>query len=377
MGNQRNPTKKEFGKLVRQRRLQLGLTTRQLADQVGVTSPTISRLERGASPRPAHRATLTQLLDLDAVGARHSTGHRGAHAPPGPRPTWWPAATLVDARAKIEEALQLLVQAHQESGGQLTPASMKATFTANTELAWAVLAVLRLDKRPLFENDHPDRLVVVHVGTWALDTKARWFFEQLGAVLPVSVGPHGGAATALKTSRRLDRLTRTQRRKAAQDIKAQTAKIVQAARRHRQYADRLDLDAQSKGEARKAEERNIRRARSEQRRVLTAGSRPVGSPAERERIETLVADIDNRAIPVKVAVRYVPRPPHLRPKDCRSALEWARRRCGRSRTRVARRLNISVDTLRAWEQGDGQPTFPQLRQLAALYQVAIAVLRQS
>jgi DNA-binding transcriptional regulator YiaG len=44
---------------------------------------------------------------------------------------------------------------------------------------------------------------------------------------------------------------------------------------------------------------------------------------------------------------------------------------------VARRLEISVDTLRAWERGDGQPTLPQLRQLAALYQVAIAVLRQS
>jgi hypothetical protein len=37
---------------------------------------------------------------------------------------------------------------------------------------------------------------------------------------------------------------------------------------------------------------------------------------------------------------------------------------------------MSVDTLRAWERGDGQPTFPQLRHLAALYQVAIAVLRE-
>jgi transcriptional regulator with XRE-family HTH domain len=374
MGSQRIPTTKEFGKLVRQRRLQLGLTTRQLADQVGVTSPTISRLERGASPRPAHRATLTELLDLDPVRAHHSGAHRGAHA--SPRPTWWPAATPADARAKTTEALELLVQVHQESGGALTHASEAATRAAYIALAWAVLALLRLDKRPLFENDHPDRRVVVHVGTWALDTNARWFFEQLGAVLPVGVGPHGGEATALKTSRRLDRLTRTQRRKADQDLKAQTAKIVQAALRHRQYADRPDLDIQSKVKARKAEKRTIRRAQSDLRRVLTAGSRPVGSPAERERIETLLADIDDRAIPAKVAVRYVPRP-HLRPEDFRSTLEWARRRCGRRRTQVARRLNISVDTLRAWEHGDGQPTFPQLRQLAALYQVAIAVLRQS
>src|SRR5262245_18405922 len=155
MARERPPTNREFGELVRQRRMQRGWTTRQLADKVGVKNPTISRLERGASPRPALRAKLTELLDLDAVRARHSAAHRGAHAPPGPRPTGWPAATLADARAKITEALELLVQVHQESGGVLTHASEAATRAAYVALAWAVLALLRLDKRPLFKSTYP------------------------------------------------------------------------------------------------------------------------------------------------------------------------------------------------------------------------------
>src|SRR5262245_28256266 len=122
MARKRPQTNREFGELVRQRRTRRGWTTRQLADEVGVKNPTISRLERGASPRPALRAKLTELLDLDAVRARHSAARRGAHAPPGPRPTWWPAPTLADARAKLGDALQLLVQVHRESGGAFTEA---------------------------------------------------------------------------------------------------------------------------------------------------------------------------------------------------------------------------------------------------------------
>src|SRR5262249_55143916 len=256
---------------------------------------------------------------------------RGAHAPPGPRPTWWPAPTLADARAKLGDALQLLVQVHRESGGAFTEASEKATRAANTELVWAVLGLLRVDKRPLFDNDDPNRPVVAHVGTWALDTNLRWFFEQLGAALPVGVGPHGGQAAALKSMRRLDRLTRKQRGKADQDLNGLAAQIDQAVRRRRQYPNRPDLDIQTKARVAKAEERNIRRARSEQRRVLTAANRPVGLATEREQVETLLADIDDRAVPVEVAVQYVPRPSHPRLEDCRSTLEWARRRSGLSR----------------------------------------------
>jgi DNA-binding transcriptional regulator YiaG len=256
---------------------------------------------------------------------------------------------------------------------------MKATFTANTARAWAVLALLRLDKRPLFDDHHPDRQAVADVGTWALDTNARWFLEQLGPMLPVGVGPHGGQARALKTIGRLDRLTRKEHREADQRLDVLKAEIDQAEERQRKYAGRPDLDSETNANAARAEKRKIRRARSEQRRVITSGSRPVGPAAERERVKALSADIDDRAVraPVKVTVRYVPRPTNPpRRESCQSNLEWARRCRGFRRRHVARRLGISLDTLRAWERGDGRPTFPQLRRLAEILQVALGVLRQ-
>src|SRR5262245_12319374 len=105
---------------------------------------------------------------------------------------------------------------------------MKATFTANTARAWAVLALLRLDKRPLFDDHHPDRRAVADVGTWALDTNARWFLEQLGPRLPVGVGPHGGQATSLEATLRLERQVRKRRRALGSLIDAEQKRVKDA-----------------------------------------------------------------------------------------------------------------------------------------------------
>jgi transcriptional regulator with XRE-family HTH domain len=290
----RNSARTRFGALVRQRRLQRGLTIRQLAEEVGVKNPTISRLETGVTktPRPALRVRLTQFLELDVFRARHSASRRGAHAQPGPRPTWWPAATRANARARIEEALQLLVQAHRESGGQLTPASMKVTFTANTELAWAVLALLRLDKRSLFDNDHPQRLVVAHVGTWALDANARWFFEQLGPLLPVGVGPHGGQATSLKATLRLERGVRRRRREYAALIDAEQKRAKEAQRRLRRARRMPDRSLAAR--ERLVATVHAREARKAYRRHVKNLHAPVGSDTDRRLAAQLTQEIIDR-----------------------------------------------------------------------------------
>ncbi len=45
-------------------------------------------------------------------------------------------------------------------------------------------------------------------------------------------------------------------------------------------------------------------------------------------------------------------------------LKWARSSLGLSREDVARRIKKSVDDIRAWEEGKGSPTYPQLENLA-------------
>jgi transcriptional regulator with XRE-family HTH domain len=256
-----------------------------VAEHTGLSVAAISRYENGKRvPSILDAAAIAEAygVPLDELVSPAPPTRRGAHSPPGLRPDWWPPATLAEARRRAAEADEVLGQAHRDSGGTLTMASQQARRHANTTRAWAVLGLLRVDKRPLADCTHPDHGLVTTVITLALDTNSRWFFEQLGTVLPVGVGPHGGQAAALKTSRRLERLTRKQRRKADQDLKAPAAKIVQAALRRRKYADRPELDTRSKVNAAKAEERTIRRAQSDLRRVLRAGSRPVGGAAERD-----------------------------------------------------------------------------------------------
>jgi transcriptional regulator with XRE-family HTH domain len=56
----------ELGKLLRERRQELGLSTHQLSARVGVRQSTISRIEHGrfASPRPAKLARIAEALGL-------------------------------------------------------------------------------------------------------------------------------------------------------------------------------------------------------------------------------------------------------------------------------------------------------------------------
>ena len=56
-----------LGEAVRNRREELGLRQKRMADRLGVSQQTVSRWEKGLSvPRPARLLALAQLLDLDA-----------------------------------------------------------------------------------------------------------------------------------------------------------------------------------------------------------------------------------------------------------------------------------------------------------------------
>src|SRR5262249_54367999 len=117
-----------FGERVRRRREQRGWTTRELGGKVGGKRSTISRIERGAMPRPRLRTKLVKLLDLGSS----PTTRRGAHVP-GPRPDWWPPVMVPEAQAQIRDAVHALAQAHRDADGAMTPTSLRATFAANTK----------------------------------------------------------------------------------------------------------------------------------------------------------------------------------------------------------------------------------------------------
>jgi len=68
---------KELGKLLRERRQELGLSTHQLGAQVGVRQSTILRVEHGrfASPRPAKLARIAEALDLSLADVYARAGY--------------------------------------------------------------------------------------------------------------------------------------------------------------------------------------------------------------------------------------------------------------------------------------------------------------
>jgi transcriptional regulator with XRE-family HTH domain len=67
----------ELGKLLRERRQELGLSTHQLGAQVGVRQSTILRVEHGrfASPRPAKLARIAEALSLDLADVYARAGY--------------------------------------------------------------------------------------------------------------------------------------------------------------------------------------------------------------------------------------------------------------------------------------------------------------
>lgn len=67
----------ELGKLLRERRQELGLSTHQLGAQVGVRQSTILRVEHGrfASPRPAKLARIAEALSLDLADVYVRAGY--------------------------------------------------------------------------------------------------------------------------------------------------------------------------------------------------------------------------------------------------------------------------------------------------------------
>ena len=54
-------------------------------------------------------------------------------------------------------------------------------------------------------------------------------------------------------------------------------------------------------------------------------------------------------------------------------LEWARKEAGFTREEVAQRIKRPVDTLRAWEEGEAQPTLRQAEGLAKLYDRSFSI----
>ena len=55
-----------------------------------------------------------------------------------------------------------------------------------------------------------------------------------------------------------------------------------------------------------------------------------------------------------------------------SVMEWARTSSGRDFESVKRRLGISVDTIKEWEQGTKKPTLNTLKKLATFYKRPLA-----
>ena len=82
------PSGEVFGDLLRQRRVEAGLTQEELAERAGLSVRGISGLERGARARP-HRDTLLRLAEALAIhGAARSTFLGAARqAPRGPSVT--------------------------------------------------------------------------------------------------------------------------------------------------------------------------------------------------------------------------------------------------------------------------------------------------
>lgn len=67
----------ELGKLLRERRQELGLSTHQVGAQVGVRQSTILRVEHGrfASPRPAKLARIAEALGLSLADVYARAGY--------------------------------------------------------------------------------------------------------------------------------------------------------------------------------------------------------------------------------------------------------------------------------------------------------------
>jgi transcriptional regulator with XRE-family HTH domain len=68
---------KELGGMLRQRRQELRLSTRQLGAQVGIGQSTILRIEQGqfASPRPAKLARIARALGLSLADVYARAGY--------------------------------------------------------------------------------------------------------------------------------------------------------------------------------------------------------------------------------------------------------------------------------------------------------------
>src|SRR5260221_6733150 len=54
-------------------------------------------------------------------------------------------------------------------------------------------------------------------------------------------------------------------------------------------------------------------------------------------------------------------------------LVWAREQAGFTREEAAQRSKRAVDTLRAWEEGEAQPTLRQAEALAKLYELSCSI----
>lgn len=67
----------QLGEILRQRRRDLGLSTRQIAERSGVLQPTIVRLERGrfASPAPDKLAHIARALQLELADIYTHAGY--------------------------------------------------------------------------------------------------------------------------------------------------------------------------------------------------------------------------------------------------------------------------------------------------------------
>lgn len=77
---------KRLGAILRGRRSELGLSSREVARRVGVPDSTLVRLEQGVflSPRPEKLATIAQVLGLSTTSILELAGYPSLTELPGP-----------------------------------------------------------------------------------------------------------------------------------------------------------------------------------------------------------------------------------------------------------------------------------------------------
>jgi transcriptional regulator with XRE-family HTH domain len=276
-----------FGKRLAQRRTEWGWSQDELAERAGTTGPAVSHAETGKHvPRldvaaQYARALGMSLDDLVAVratrrGARRADGHR--------RPAGWPPATTQQARAKITEVLNALpphASAEELIGGVPKP------------LEWAVLGLLRHDKRPLYDTTAPHAAAVALCLEEADRFGERWFFDELAAALRVGIGPDR-RQRHLAATLRLERLAKKQRRGHAKEITATKKRAEDAQRRLRRA--RRNPDRAEAARERLVASSHLRGARKAYQRLVKAAHALVGSDTDRRLNAKLTQEILGRGI---------------------------------------------------------------------------------